>query len=61
MCVFCEFFSSFFYFLHIFISIHYNTKQYKRGQHKHSSYADSVSEKSEHSVAVSVSSSLEVT
>ena len=36
MC-FCEFFSSFFYILHIFISLQYNTKQYKRGQHKHSS------------------------
>ena len=59
-CVcFNEFFSSFFYILHIFISLHSNTKQYKRGQHKHSSSADSVSKKSEHSVAVSVSSLLE--
>ena len=44
LCVFYEFFLVFFYILHIFISLQYNAKQYKRGQHKHSSSADSVSE-----------------
>ena len=41
---FLVFFSSFFYILHIFISLQFNTKQYKRGRHKHSSSADSVLE-----------------
>ena len=44
MCVFCEFILVV-YILHIFISLQYNTKQYKRGRHKHSSSADSVSRK----------------